>query len=111
MPAKHPEQDARTVRELRRQGMSWKDIGHQIGCSGTTARCLVDQDYAEMRRNDINYRRRHGPSPNSRRSVRVVDDKNLPKVPEDTRTLTGRVFGDPLPGRSAYDKLKMEKTK
>jgi hypothetical protein len=35
-------------------------------------------------------------------------DELLPDVPADTRTLTGQLCGDPLPGRSALDKMKQE---
>lgn len=38
-----------------------------------------------------------------------IDDSVLATVPADTRTITGRAFGDPLPGRSALDR-KMAKT-
>lgn len=36
----------------------------------------------------------------------VVDrakSSDLGQIPKDTRDLTQRLFGDPLPGRSAYD--------
>lgn len=31
----------------------------------------------------------------------------LAEIPPDTRSLTGMLFGDPLPGRSALDKRRM----
>jgi hypothetical protein len=30
----------------------------------------------------------------------------LTEIPPDTRSLTGKIFGDPLPGRSAFDRLR-----
>jgi hypothetical protein len=30
----------------------------------------------------------------------------IPKVPKDTRSFTARFCGDPLPGRSALDRMK-----
>jgi hypothetical protein len=35
-------------------------------------------------------------------------ERLLKLVPRDTRDLTARVFGDPLPGRSALDKLSSD---
>lgn len=32
----------------------------------------------------------------------------MAQIPDDTRDLTGRIFGDPLPGRSALDMKMME---
>lgn len=32
-----------------------------------------------------------------------IDIRDLPPIPEDTRDLTARTFGDPLPGRRAID--------
>lgn len=31
-------------------------------------------------------------------------EARLAEIPADTRTLTARTFGDPLPGRSAFDR-------
>lgn len=33
--------------------------------------------------------------------------KAISTIPQDTRDLTGRLCGDPLPGRSAMDRKKM----
>lgn len=49
-----------------------------------------------------------GPQWNNRAAGRVRNqaDADAAKqvIPQDTRSLTGRLFGDPLPGRSALDK-------
>lgn len=37
-------------------------------------------------------------------SARLDADAALQRVPDDTRGTTGRICGDPLPGRSALDK-------
>jgi hypothetical protein len=34
----------------------------------------------------------------------------LAEIPPDTRSLTARVFGDPLPGRSAFDRYSRAET-
>lgn len=31
-----------------------------------------------------------------------------PPVPDDTRDVTGRIFGDPMPGRSALDAMRRQ---
>jgi hypothetical protein len=36
--------------------------------------------------------------------------EELPPIPPDTRCLTGLLCGDPLPGRSALDKMKQERS-
>lgn len=35
--------------------------------------------------------------------------EDLPPIPTDTRSVTGRLMGDPLPGRSYLDKMRAEK--
>jgi len=50
-------------------------------------------------------------SHNTRKYVPLVErgpikadrERMLASIPDDTRTLTGRIMGDPLPGRSALD--------
>lgn len=39
-------------------------------------------------------------------SAKRPDINKIPPVPRDTRTLTARIFGDPLPGRSALDQKR-----
>ncbi len=36
-----------------------------------------------------------------------VIEERLSEIPADTRDLTGRIFGDPLPGRSALDRREV----
>jgi hypothetical protein len=43
---------------------------------------------------------RHG----TRREIRADAERLVGLIPRDTRSLTGRIFGDPMPGRSALDK-------
>jgi len=42
------------------------------------------------------------------RSAKLEAQRQLAHLPADTRDLTARVFGDPLPGRSALDKLSSD---
>jgi hypothetical protein len=53
---------------------------------------------------------KYTPSSLDRRGVREsrpdeeILRRLIQEVPDDTRTLTGRLLGDPLPGRRAIDK-------
>ncbi len=51
----------------------------------------------ERRQNEVVGRRRRNT---------VVTEGIVHLIPEDTRGLTGRIMGDPLPGRSALDKYR-----
>ena len=90
--------------ELRAAGASWNSIARELGVGGRdTIRYRLDDDFA---------RRKWGktaPPLSEQRAlyfrpteadVRAIQDT----VPRDTRNFTARVFGDPLPGRSALDR-------
>lgn len=97
----------RRALSLHKEGFSIAMIASQIGVTQTTARCWVDPEYHQSRKRQVQERRRRmaGPS-SSRRVVKVVaDDGPGPApVPKDLRDVTGQLLGDPLPGRSAFDK-------
>lgn len=42
------------------------------------------------------------------RPIRKKPRENVPSVPKDTRDFTARFMGDPLPGRSALDKMRKQ---
>lgn len=75
------------IRQLRRQGETYKAIGAAIGIHKTTVADWL------------------GKSNRGRNPFRP-NDRDLPAVPVDTRDMTGRMLGDPLPGRSALDKKR-----
>ena len=81
------------ARELRRlSGLPWAQIAERLGTTPNTVRRALDPEYVERMRA---YERNRDRS--DRRPARHA-------IPADTRTLTARLFGDPLPGRSALDR-------
>ena len=83
------------ARRLRSEGKTTAAIAKEIGVSETTVRRIVT-DHPDSRRvaNGKNA---------ERRDDRAEAAKLMRKIPNDTRSLTARLFGDPLPGRSAAD--------
>ena len=48
-------------------------------------------------------------TPKKKFSLKVAADEiaqRLADIPDDTRSMTGQMFGDPLPGRSALDRMR-----
>lgn len=77
------------IRSLFRQGKGLSAIAKLVGCSrGGVWRVL-------------------GPGRSYTKAVRHprIDDSILLTVPKDTRDLTARLCGDPLPGRRAIDRM------
>lgn len=87
------------ARELRDEGMKWSRISARLGVSEDALRRRCDQRYAEHRNSRVRAWRSSGG-----KLVAVTFDP--PPAPQDTRNLTARVMGDPLPGRSALDKKR-----
>lgn len=61
----------------------------------------TQQVMAWQKKNGRNYQRKETYQP------KPLED--LPPIPPDTRSVTGRLMGDPLPGRSYLDKVRAEK--
>lgn len=85
--------------QMRANGMSVKEIGQILGCSPG----------AVLRWTTPGYRDRQNASSRLRIEYQApqwkLDAERLLKaIPPDTRDLTGRICGDPLPGRRAIDK-------
>lgn len=86
-------------------GVSMKMLKHNLGHLS-----------AKRRRNGINLRRpwMKGNSAGLKVCNRDVEAKAKELkalIPDDTRSMTGRFFGDPLPGLSALDRPKPPKTR
>jgi len=106
--------DVERVLALRAEGKKWEAIGREIGTSADRARRAVDPSWAEHRRDQVNANRNtlgYGGSafvhlPDMTVAAKRRAEEMLQRVPRDTRDLTARLLGDPLPGRSAFDRRK-----
>jgi Helix-turn-helix domain len=106
--------DREEARFLYKHGMSVKAIAQHFGANAGTVRLEVDPDFRARKNEAMRHaRRREGPI----RVGHVADSglggvkreefmARLAEIPPDTRDLTARTFGDPLPGRRAIDKIK-----
>lgn len=102
------------MRRLHADGWTFARIGERLAFQGETVRRAIDPIYAEVRREQINdarqFRRQGGRSPKAGRpaamsiDIRLDAAARLAEVPADTRSLTQRICGDPLPGRDALSK-------
>lgn len=97
--------------------MPWQVIAKQFGVSRFFLQSNLDPTFdTNRRRAQINARRRerareqglvgsgfvHTVDPG--RATAADAAERLKEIPADTRTLTGSLLGDPLPGRSALDR-------
>ncbi len=94
------------ARELSALGWSYARIGERLGCAYGTVRLALDADYAVMRRIGSRETRQRRYKPEKRlagrenasgASVKEDTAARLAEVPKDTRTLTQRLCGDPIP--------------
>lgn len=102
------------ARELLALGWSYPRIAERLGFNYEQVRRAIDADYAVNRRiqvRDNARQRRYKPEKRlagrenaSGASVKEDAAARLAEIPADDRNLTGRMFGDPLRGRSALDK-------
>lgn len=97
------------VKVMLKSNMTWKGIGDCFNVCPETVRRAVDPEYREKRAKQVAARRAAGPAPvNPKQATRayVANDAaiRVAEIPHDTRSLTARMFGDPLPGRSALDR-------
>lgn len=97
--------------------MNWREIGDCFGVHPETVRRAIDQQYRVRRAEQKAQRKaerrmleKEGVDRASagwcmdRRQVRSDVEARMAEIPRDTRDLTARVCGDPLPGRSALDR-------
>lgn len=101
------------AKQLEGQGLGVQKIAEVMGVSRETARHLLDEDgyQKKLERNRLYEREKRVrmkeqslliPKVNSRVPSETIEAR-LAEIPDDTRSKTARVFGDPLPGRSALD--------
>lgn len=103
---KTPELLSEAIR-LRGEGRSFNEIGDALSVSSDTVHCWLDEKYAHRRRSMVNANRRgeaHDINRIDRRPSHSDVAERLAEIPPDTRDLTSRLCGDPLPGRRAIDR-------
>lgn len=96
--------------------MNWREIADCFGVHPETVRRAVDKNFRlrrAERTSELRAQKRlnAGPKPDAisagwcmdRRQVRQDVEARIAEIPADTRGLTARICGDPLPGRSALD--------
>ena len=100
------------IEEAKRRyanGWSLARIGDRIGCDYKKIKMAVDQEYAAHRRDQVNAARRQRRYKPEKRvtktgrenatAINIKEDAaaRLAEIPPDTRTLTQRLCGDPIP--------------
>lgn len=107
------------AKRLLADGWVYARIAERFGCNYETIKRALDQEYAALRRQQVNENRRQRRYKPEKRvtktgrenatAISVKEDAaaRLAEIPHDDRTLTGLLCGDPLPGRSALDKRQM----
>lgn len=105
-----PEEVKARARQYRELGYSVSRIAKMLDTDPTSVRCWTDPEYVERRRAQIRALR-----PRYKKAARFYnrnetgrltpeEEAALPPLPPDTRSTTGVLLGDPLPGRSALDR-------
>lgn len=100
-------EQVRVAKALRKRGRGIGVIARRIGANPNDVRKALGMEV------------RHKPKPKKGREflhfqqvtplhVKEDAERLSDEVPVDTRDLTGVVFGDPLPGRSALDRMRLE---
>ena len=91
-------------------GTSWQAIGRALNCNPDTIRRRLDPKWKEYRAAMIRSVK-HADGyvnmnriPEVRKCKREEAERRMAEIPADTRSLSQRIMGDPLPGRSALDK-------
>jgi hypothetical protein len=102
MIALTPEQMAR-AKALLAEGKTWGVIAKLVGSTYFTVRCELDPSYRSRRAAQIREARARKP-PSTKAVTLEEAQRAIAAIPDDTRALTARLLGDPLPGRSALDR-------
>ena len=101
-------------RMLKAGRARWTDIARATGFSAEKVRRRLDPEYRRRRNQRANESRVRilaeiTPAARIVGTARVSPkdaERAIAAIPPDTRNLTARAFGDPLPGRSALDQRK-----
>jgi hypothetical protein len=99
---------------MRARGISWGRIARVVGFGEERVRRILDPGFAVRRAAGIRQARftRGARGEPHRRLTDAEARQALATIPADTRSISAKIMGDPLPGRSALDKLLMrERTK
>jgi len=107
------------ARRLRSEGMTWVALARKFGCASDTVKRALDPAFRQHRAEGIKAakanRKQGVEMPRGRPTNFVISEgtavardaaRLMALIPKDTRPLTARLFGDPLPGRSALDQRK-----
>lgn len=96
--------------ELKEQGMTWSRISARLGVSDEGLKRRLVPGFATRRQaliRQARYDRALGKSSDGARHIPEAEVLAvLRTVPSDTRRPIARLMGDPLPGRSALDRLR-----
>lgn len=97
--------------DMRGRGIGYAAVAAETGISEHRLRARLDPEYMERRRQQARARRNGTAGPKSllrvSRSLSVEEAQRIIyALPRDTRDFTARVMGDPLPGRSALDRMR-----
>jgi hypothetical protein len=99
------------ARDMLSRGISYTEVAKIFGLTTTTVHRRLDPMFAAYvrertnlaraikRGNDVAATFRYQPPSEQDLAARLAE------IPRDTRSLTGRLCGDPLPGRSAFDRM------
>jgi hypothetical protein len=102
-------EDKEKIERLVAEGKSMREIGAMYGCSSTLVLYTIRPDIRKNRQKQANDRKNADLTGLKPRTWSKPEPKvvvlGVPE-PRDTRDLTGRMFGDPLPGRSYLDRIR-----
>lgn len=111
-PRPMTEEEIAEARQMKKMGYGLREIAAALGFHVTTISRNVRPDGKRQHRNRQRdyYQRNHakgcGHNAVSHAETRVQAERLMEMIPDDTRDLTARLMGDPLPGRSALHRSK-----
>lgn len=88
------------ISQLAADGWTLNRLAEKFNCHHMTIRRALDPALYPMPGRSKTLKRENA----TPIAVREDFAARLAEIPRDTRTLTERIFGDPLPGRSAFDR-------
>lgn len=96
-----------SARTMIRLGVKWGTIAKRVDVAYETLRANVDPEYREKHHAQmLAYQRRRYGRVRIELASAAAEARGPELPPADTRGLTARVAGDPLPGRSALDRRR-----